>query len=63
MVGLCQEVNLHVALQNALGKGMVLLTSILLQVGTVPHLQSARLVGFTIKVEEIFMKESMMGKV
>ena len=63
MVGLCQEVDLQMALQNALGKGVVLLTSIPLHGGTVPHLQSARLVGFTITVEEICMKGIMIGKV
>ncbi|GFY98825.1 cyclophilin-like peptidyl-prolyl cis-trans isomerase family protein [Actinidia rufa] len=53
-------------LQGAPDSKMIVETLLVLfskpgEVGTVPHLQSARLVGFTIKVEEIFMKGSMIG--
>ena len=60
MDGNCQEVVPQMAPQSAFGKGVALLTASLLHVGTVPLLQSIRLVGHSIMVGDM-IKGIMTG--
>lgn len=63
MVGLHREVDLLMALLNALEKDVALRISFHLHGGTGPHLQSAHHVGLTTLVEGIFMRGIVIGKI